>query len=249
MVIMQEALSKTEQCLNCGEILQGRFCSHCGQERTNPIVSLGEYIKDILDEFITWDSKALRSILPLLFKPGFLTNEYLAGRRVSYLLPSRLYVIISVAFFLLVNRFDPVTVEAMGMGNAGDARLTERINSAVADLLPSFMFGVIPAFALGLKCVYFTSRLYYTHHLAFAFHFFSFVFIGWVLPVLTRSDTLWNLSFLVIPVYLFFALKCVYRQSPAKTLVKSVLLYIGFWALITIYLLVVFIIASLQTRT
>ena len=42
----------------------------------------------------------------LLFRPGFLTEEYVKGRRASYLNPIRMYLFISAVFFLLyANRF------------------------------------------------------------------------------------------------------------------------------------------------
>ncbi|MCO4799896.1 MAG: DUF3667 domain-containing protein, partial [Colwelliaceae bacterium] len=41
-----------------------------------------------------------RTLFPLIFKPGFLTNEYIAGRRVHYVPPLRLYLFISIIFFI-----------------------------------------------------------------------------------------------------------------------------------------------------
>jgi hypothetical protein len=38
----------------------------------------------------------------LLFKPGFLTSEFLAGRRAKYLPPFRLYLVLSLLFFVVV---------------------------------------------------------------------------------------------------------------------------------------------------
>jgi hypothetical protein len=40
-------------------------------------------------------------MIALLFKPGFLTREFLAGKRVRYLPPLRLYLVLSVLFFVI----------------------------------------------------------------------------------------------------------------------------------------------------
>jgi len=99
------------QCYNCGHPISGKFCSECGQKFQPPVIPLQDVAIDILGNFVTFDSKALRSLRPLLFRPGFLTREFSAGRQVAYLPPSRLYAIVSVYFWLLVRRFDPITVD------------------------------------------------------------------------------------------------------------------------------------------
>jgi hypothetical protein len=47
------------------------------------------------------DHRLWRTLHALLFKPGFLTHEFLAGRRARYLPPVRLYLVLSVVFFLV----------------------------------------------------------------------------------------------------------------------------------------------------
>ncbi len=49
------------------------------------------------------DSRLWRTLWYLLARPGFLTREFFAGRRVAYLPPFRLYLVISVLFFLVVT--------------------------------------------------------------------------------------------------------------------------------------------------
>lgn len=248
--MLDAAISTAEstRCLNCASVLHGPFCSQCGQEHSAGPVSLREYVRDVLDDLGEFDSKLFRSLWPLVAKPGFLTLEFLAGKRVSYLLPSRFYILVSIVFFFLVNHFDPVTVEAMGAGSLGmEPGMVAGINEAVADLLPPFMLAVIPAFAGGLWLMYVRRGFYFTHHLTFAFHFFAFVFAAFALPVLTGSDALWNLAFPGVFAYLFLALRRVYAQSIAKTLLKTGLLYVHFWVLLLFYFGFVFLVARVQT--
>jgi hypothetical protein len=60
-------------------------------------------IVDVLDSFLNWDSKFFATIGLLIVKPWRLTNEFLAGKRVRYLHPLRLYLLASILFFFAVN--------------------------------------------------------------------------------------------------------------------------------------------------
>jgi hypothetical protein len=90
----------TENCLNCGEVLTGQHCSHCGQRARVRVLSLWGLLRDVLGDALNWDSRLWRTVRPLAFSPGLLTQEFLRGRRAAYTPPFRMYLILSVAFFL-----------------------------------------------------------------------------------------------------------------------------------------------------
>jgi Protein of unknown function (DUF3667)/Domain of unknown function (DUF4286) len=97
----------TENCLNCGEVLTGQHCSHCGQHARVRVLSLWELIKDVLGDLLDADSRVWRTLWPLAFRPGLLTREFLRGRRALYTPPFRMYLVLSVVFFLLASISDP----------------------------------------------------------------------------------------------------------------------------------------------
>jgi hypothetical protein len=97
----------TENCLNCGEVLTGQHCSHCGQRASVRVISLWGMLKDVTGDMLDWDSRVWRTLRPLAFKPGWLTQQFLLGRRVSFTPPFRMYLILSVGFFLLASIGDP----------------------------------------------------------------------------------------------------------------------------------------------
>jgi hypothetical protein len=90
-------------CENCGAELTGRWCSQCGQPAIDYRRSFRHVIVDVLDSFLNWDSKFFATIAWLIVRPWHLTNEFLAGRRVRYLHPLRLYLLASILFFFAVN--------------------------------------------------------------------------------------------------------------------------------------------------
>lgn len=98
-------VSSEESCFNCKNNLQSSdlFCSHCGQKRGNQRHSFWSLIHDFLSDFFNWDSKFIRSIVPLAIKPGKLTNEFILGRRIRYVPPIRLYVFLSFIYFFIIS--------------------------------------------------------------------------------------------------------------------------------------------------
>ena len=100
-------------CENCGAKLHGHWCGQCGQPAIEYRRSFRYVVADLLNEFLNWDSKFFTTIALLILKPWRLTNEFLAGKRVRYVNPLRLYLLASILFFFAVNygakgiRFDP----------------------------------------------------------------------------------------------------------------------------------------------
>lgn len=93
----------TQTCPNCGRETDGNFCANCGQSTADVNISVKHFFKDFLGDYFTFDSKFFRSIVPLLIRPGFLTNEFFAGRRVRYIPPMRMYLFMSVIFFFILS--------------------------------------------------------------------------------------------------------------------------------------------------
>ena len=94
---------KLTNCENCGTALAGEYCSACGQHAIDYRRSIWRVAIDALDSFFNWDTKFLKSVGILLTRPGKLTNDFNAGRRVRYVHPLRLYLLASIAFFLIAK--------------------------------------------------------------------------------------------------------------------------------------------------
>ena len=90
-------------CENCGAELIGHYCAQCGQAAVDYRRSFRHVVADVLDSFLNWDSKFFTTISLLIVKPWRLTNEFLAGKRVRYVNPLRLYLLASILFFFAVN--------------------------------------------------------------------------------------------------------------------------------------------------
>jgi Protein of unknown function (DUF3667) len=93
-------------CLNCGHTLgspRPRFCPACGQETNIRPPRIGEFIQQFGGAYFATEGALWRTFKLLLFKPGELTRQYLAGRRKHFVLPLRLYLSVSVVVLLVMR--------------------------------------------------------------------------------------------------------------------------------------------------
>ena len=97
---------ETLHCLNCGADLLGQYCARCGQRASSRLISLWELVRDAFGDLLDIDSRLWLTLRPLLLSPGRLTLDYLQGRRARYMPPFRMYLVLSVVFFV-VAFFDP----------------------------------------------------------------------------------------------------------------------------------------------
>lgn len=145
-------------CGNCQTPLQGPHCHACGQPVKGLIRPLAGWIADFLDGVLQWDGRIPRTLGPLLFRPGFLTTEYIAGRRVRYVTPVRLFLFLVLALFVAVNWLADIdggsVVDATMLAPAAeDSERVERIVSWLPDphrkdVLDEVLSPTLPANAL-----------------------------------------------------------------------------------------------------
>jgi len=121
-------MTEPHACLNCDEPFgdaRPRYCPACGQETLIKPPTLLEFAQQFGGSYIAAEGALWRSLRLLLFKPGEITREYLAGRRRRYVLPLRLYLTISVLVLLAlrVAGGTNVTMDIDGRGLAADKTL------------------------------------------------------------------------------------------------------------------------------
>lgn len=97
-------ISRADSCLNCGTALdreKDNFCPRCGQVNNVKKETAIGLVRELVEEFLHLDSKVTRSLIPLLFKPGFLTKDYNNGRRARYFHPVRMFLTLTVIMFIV----------------------------------------------------------------------------------------------------------------------------------------------------
>ena len=114
---------------------------------------------------------------------------------------------------------------------------TESVIREMTRAIPTFLLLVVPVFAFGLKLFYLFCRRLYFDHFVFACHFYSFWLLLLSISVPLHNAWVWSIGHgLVAPVYLFLALRRVYKQHWFMTIFKMVML--GFWQIFSAVLLI-----------
>ena len=99
----QKAVETISQCENCGSALHGEYCASCGQSIYGPNRFFLTLMHEAFENIFQLDSRALRTLRQILFVPGKVAKEYLAGKRLSYVHPVRFYIVTSIMYFLFLS--------------------------------------------------------------------------------------------------------------------------------------------------
>ena len=121
------SLRHETDCLNCGATVQGRYCQVCGQENVDPKETFWHMVTHFFYDITHFDGSFFVTLKDLLFKPGFLSREYMLGRRKKYLHPVRMYVFTSAVFFLVFFSMYQVSEKSISSDKA--SRINERFTT------------------------------------------------------------------------------------------------------------------------
>jgi hypothetical protein len=258
-------------CPSCGAGADDTYCSQCGEKlRSKMDLSLWAFLKDAFEEVFNVDSKFLRTVRLLVARPGFLTNEALAGRTVRYIKPFRLYIIIVVLHFLVfslsgsgdiftvekipVTRLFPQVLDQIhlyeGQSGLSHVAFTDAVNSRIKDNLNVLFYFVVFILAALFKVFWAGSGKYYIEHLYYLLHLISFGLLRNIFLIpLIYYDFL--VAALVISagtqlVYTYISIRVVYKTAPLKTALNVLLTIAGFIVVLAPTLLLSLVIAVIQ---
>ncbi len=95
------------ECLNCNQPISDNdnFCSNCGQVNDELPLSIKQFISEFFSGFFSFDTRFFKTFIPLLFKPGKVSKEYVEGKRRKYVNPFQLYLHVTIVFFLIQGLF------------------------------------------------------------------------------------------------------------------------------------------------
>ncbi len=91
------------RCRNCGADAPGAYCPSCGQETRIALPKASQFLREAAGRYVAFDGRMWRTLALLLARPGFLTREYLAGRRIRYVRPARLVLVLAIVLFAAIR--------------------------------------------------------------------------------------------------------------------------------------------------
>jgi hypothetical protein len=246
-------------CLNCSATLRGRFCHECGQKSIEPEERrIGWFLAQLLKALTMVDGRFLGSLGRLVFRPGVLDRDWLAGRRRRHLAPLSLFLIANLLYFFypqltdlnlsladqlssqphsaLARTLVAAKVEARGLGLLDYAALYEARSTEVAKLMVILH---APLLAAALLLLHFRRGIFFVDHLAVSLHFWAFMLfmimsVPWLLGLLVRATGLALPGLLQVTLlsltslYGWQQLRVAYGQPGWLALAKLPLLLLGF---------------------
>lgn len=96
-------LREKNTCENCGNLVEVRFCSYCGQENVETKRSFHYLFTHFIEDLVHYDNGFWKAIKHLLFSPYILTIEYLKGKRKKYVAPVKLFIFMNFLGFFLTG--------------------------------------------------------------------------------------------------------------------------------------------------
>ena len=138
------------QCANCGTLAPGAYCPSCGQDTRERLPTFRQFMREVTGRYVALDGKLWKTLAALLFRPGFLTREYLAGRRRRYIGPARLFLVSSLVLFAALRfvsesiniddavQFEPETAPRSGVESDELITLDGDLNLKLTDLPGTF---------------------------------------------------------------------------------------------------------------
>lgn len=240
-------------CVSCNTPLKGKFCYSCGEK----VVENNDFsIQNLLHQFINgitnFDSKFLKSFYYLLFKPGQLTLNYVNGRRVSFMKPFQVFIVVNILFFFFLADADVFRIPAKWYFNK-EVNIEKKItDSKNVELIKQqydnesltnsklFIFILIPFFGIIFWMANLKKKLYFGKHIIFAIHYLSFFMLFSVCLVITPKE-IWTpraiQAVLLISnfIYLFFAIRKFYNNTNKVAFIKALLCVFICFTLIFFY--------------
>lgn len=263
---MIESAASLTKCTNCGADSADVYCARCGEKQPgHHDLGVSHFAHEVFHELAHVDSKLFTTLRDLIAKPGFLTQEYFAGRKSRSIPPLRLFLTLFALQFLAFTIYTPAAVYRVAsfekFDKAGaltkliekralrlhltredyEQRLDERWHKNYSLLQLLNILGV----ALVLKLLH--RRRYLAEHLVFAAHFLAFssivaLIVNWPVYAVAGfqpgpvQKVVSAITIGILLVYLFIAQRRFYGNSRASTAFKTVLLWGGRWALMVLLL-------------
>lgn len=247
-----------QSCPNCGATLRGRFCHDCGQKRIEPAERrLGWFFQQLVEALTMVDRRFLGSIGQLLFRPGTLDRDWLAGRRRRHLAPLSLFLIANLVYFF----YPPLTdlnlslaeqVHLQPYSPMAERLVSDRLSSrgvefdsyaaryeAQATGIAKLMVVLhAPLLALVLLLLHWRRGVFFVDHLAISLHFWAFLLfmvmtVPWLLLLWVRLTDLsapGMMQLALVGLALLYAwqqMRVAYRQPGWLALLKLPLFALG----------------------
>lgn len=246
---VMEGVQHKNVCLDCESVFEGRYCGHCGQKAQHRRLPIKALFHDVLHDLFHFEHKITDTLWMLIRKPGFLTKEYLEGRRTRWVTPFRLFLVMSFICFLIPNEVtsaydgflqgvfssqnETSTIQHQNIPNDHQqdktisTKNTEKIHELTHSYMPKVPLFTMPFFAWLLylydrrkKKLFFDNLILSIHHHAFSYIIFIAITVANLLP--NGFEIYFSLPLILTPiVHLGIARRQITMEGWFTTMARS----------------------------
>ena len=256
---------KLTHCTNCENQLQDgeNFCPACGQKNLDRKVPLWMFLGDFIRDELKIDNRLFRTLRHLTINPGFLTNEFIVGKRKSYIRPPQLFLLTGfLCFFIISIQIDPeikkINKSNFNIGLVDGLEIDSTNRNVFLDFvkekadeaeanpsafisnslqkLPFVLLAVLPIYALFQQLVYIRHKIFFVEHFVFLLHVHAFLFLLFFLGSFLMMFLDNVQFFFYIPLVHFIYLLFAFRKVYKQGLAKT---FFKFFILFLIYIALV----------
>ena len=122
-------------CKSCGHGFTGLYCNICGEKVLEPRDrTLKTFLSQIQLALTFTDNKFLKSLKLTITRPGFLSKEFVEGRRVPYTKPIQVFFILNLIYFLfpLLQLFN-ASLDTQMYQRSHSALVRKMVSTALAE--------------------------------------------------------------------------------------------------------------------
>jgi len=231
-------------CINCGQMIDGKFCPHCGQKRIMPRLTFRQFGHDFMDRVLGLEGMLPRTWKGLTLYPGKVLREYIGGNRKLYVNPLSYYFFQFGFYLLLVNLLgidigemihvkdvENSMQEAMGNPEVDQAaqEQTAALQSMLFKNLQFFALIQYPFIALWAMVFFRKSGFNFLEHILLPLYTFGHLAImSVVFAILYKFTGFYSLmiGFVIsIGYFVFVCIKFYEPQNKVLGVIKSLVMY------------------------
>lgn len=157
-------------CKSCGTVLNGNYCSNCGQRTIGHRFTVKESIGWLLTNIFNLEKGFIHTTWALIKNPGKVVSDYLSGITIPYAHPFRfifVWATVSTVIAVYTGAYDEIGKISMELNGQDPAssNFAEEYSKFFKQYMSVMYMAFIPFFAIGTKMLYRKHKLYFAEHL------------------------------------------------------------------------------------
>lgn len=105
--------AESHECLNCHTVFTGNFCPRCGQSAGVSRFTFRHALSKTLEVWGLGNRSLPRTLLHLIYRPGYMIGDYLDGRQAPYFPPIKMLFLVTAAFVVTQHIVAPGVMDGI----------------------------------------------------------------------------------------------------------------------------------------